>query len=147
MRERTPIPFDEAMRETFLERLAEHGNASRAARECGYKSPKTPYEWKKRNPEFAAEWQAALEMFYDSLEDEARRRSAEGTIEPVFYRGVQTGEIRKFSDTLLMFLLEGARPEKYRKNIKISADEAKDLDDAIARELAKLAATEETSIS
>ena len=34
---------------------------------------------------------------------------------PVYYQGKEVGQIRKFSDTLLIFLLKGARPETYRE--------------------------------
>ena len=47
-------------------------------------------------------------------EDEAVRRAHDGVDEPVFYQGKACGVVRKYSDTLLIFLLKGRRPEKYR---------------------------------
>ncbi len=35
-------------------------------------------------------------------------------LEPVFYKGKAIAAVRKFSDTLLIFMLKGAKPEKYR---------------------------------
>ena len=58
------------------------------------------------------------------LEEEARRRAYVGFDEPVFGSGghgigtVQVGVIRKYSDTLLIFLLKGIRPGKFRENHK-----------------------------
>ena len=49
------------------------------------------------------------------LEREARRRAVEGVEEPVgFYKGEPSAYVRKYSDTLLIFLMKGARPDKYR---------------------------------
>ena len=39
--------------------------------------------------------------------------------EPVFYHGQVCGTVRKYSDTLLIFLLKGARPDKFRDNATI----------------------------
>src|SRR5690606_18484748 len=75
------------------------------------------YRLRKEDPDFAAAWDEAMEQASDALEVEARRRAIEGWDEPVFYQGMETGMVRKFSDTLLIFLLKGARPEKYRDRI------------------------------
>ena len=58
----------------------------------------------------------AREGAADTLEAEARRRAIEGVEEPVFHKGEQVGTLRKYSDVLLIFLLKGARPERYRDN-------------------------------
>jgi hypothetical protein len=57
----------------------------------------------------------------DILETEARRRAVEGVTKPVFGslgQGMGSGEIgrvQEYSDTLLIFLMKGAMPEKYRE--------------------------------
>jgi hypothetical protein len=33
----------------------------------------------------------------------------------VFYQGEKVGTVQKYSDTLLIFLMKGVRPEKYRE--------------------------------
>ena len=48
------------------------------------------------------------------LEAEAIERATVGTPEPVYYRGRVVGYITRKSDTLLIFLLKGLMPEKYR---------------------------------
>lgn len=77
----------------------------------------TAYNWRSENPEFAQQWESAKEAGVDALEDEARRRAFEGTSEPIFHQGMECGTIQKYSDTLTIFLLKGARPEKYRERV------------------------------
>jgi hypothetical protein len=60
----------------------------------------------------------AAEEAADLLETEARRRALEGVEEPVFYQGQQCGTVHKYSDTLLIFLLKGCRPEKYVERVR-----------------------------
>jgi hypothetical protein len=40
-----------------------------------------------------------------------------GTLKPVYQGGKKVGAVREYSDTLLMFLLNGGRPEKYKHRI------------------------------
>lgn len=77
----------------------------------------TAYNWRSENQEFAAQWESAKEAGVDALEDEARRRAFEGTGKPVFHQGIECGTIQEYSDTLTIFLLKGARPEKYRERV------------------------------
>lgn len=97
----------------FLDELAASGNVLHTAEMLNL-DRRALYRLRKEDAEFAAAWDEAMEQAADALEVEARRRALEGWDEPVFYQGEQTGLIRKFSDTLLIFLLKGARPEKYR---------------------------------
>ena len=70
---------------------------------------------------FDAAFEDAMEEAADLLESEARRRAHDGVEEPVFgslggnQGSGEVGRIRKYSDTLLIFLLKGARPDKYRE--------------------------------
>lgn len=59
----------------------------------------------------------ALDIGADSLEDEAVRRARDGYDKPVYQQGQCVGQVRKYSDTLMVFLLKGARPKKYRDNV------------------------------
>lgn len=77
------------------------------------------YEWRREDTAFAGAWDEAVEAGTDYLEDEAKRRAAEGVDEPVFYQGVICGKLRKYSDTLLIFLLKARRPEKYRERSNV----------------------------
>jgi hypothetical protein len=100
--------------------LRTHGNVSEAcaAAQIGRQSA---YDWRNDDADFAAAWDEALDEAADTMEREAWRRAVEGTEKPVFGslgRGEGTGEvgrIREYSDTLLIFMLKAARPEKFRE--------------------------------
>ena len=100
-------------RQAFLAALAETGNILKSS-EIARVARRTAYDWKAADPEFADAWERALDIGADALEDEAVRRAVDGVEEPVFYQGKACGVVRKYSDTLLIFLLKGRRPEKYR---------------------------------
>jgi hypothetical protein len=101
-----------AREERFLAALRRGLSVGGAAAEAGI-SYGFAYKWRTADPGFAARWQEAYEEGTDSLEDEARRRAVEGTATPVHYGGKEIGKIHKYSDSMLMFLLRGRRPEKY----------------------------------
>lgn len=124
-------------RAAFLESLIETGgNVSRSCIVAGIGRQRV-YEWRTDDLEFATAWDEAVESGTDELEEEARRRAFAGVDEPVFYQGEECGTIRKYSDTLLIFLLKGRRPDRYRERVTIDVNK---LDSDIDRELAKLAA-------
>jgi hypothetical protein len=114
----------DAWRATFLAVLAETGNVSEAVSATTV-SRRFVYDERARNAEFAAEWDDALDQASDVMEREALRRAVEGWDEPVFGsmgQGLgsgQVGTVRKYSDTLLIFLLKGARPEKFRERTDV----------------------------
>jgi hypothetical protein len=103
----------------FLEALSVYGNATRAAAENGLAMSHLK-RLREKKGEFAAQWTEALERAADGLEDEARRRAVEGVEEPVYHQGVQVGAVRKYSDTLLIFLLKGCRPDVYRERYQVN---------------------------
>lgn len=108
----------------FLSVLAESGNV-RLASQAASVARSAVYALRASDEVFAAEWDTAQEEAADLLEQEARRRAHDGWDEPVFGsmgQGLGSGEIgtvRKYSDTLLIFLLKGARPEKYRERTDV----------------------------
>ena len=69
------------------------------------------------------------------LEDEARRRAVDGVDEPVFQQGKQVGTIRKHSDTLLIFLLKGIRPQEVSRVSGFEHPPPAELDKLIQAEL------------
>lgn len=125
-----------AKQTAFLAAYAEVGNVTAAARMAKV-SRQAHYNW-LGDPEYADKFAAASEEAVDSLEAEARRRAVQGNVEPVFQGGKQVGEIRKFSDTLLIFLLKGARPERYRERYDVRQEVV--TVDAIDAEIARLEA-------
>ncbi len=103
----------------FINTLRQNGNI-RASCEKAKINRATAYRERRSNKEFDELWGAALEDAGDTLEAEAWRRAVKGVLKPVFYQGEETGEVREYSDTLLIFLLKGAKPEKYKDRGEIS---------------------------
>ena len=104
-------------REIFLLALAETCSVTHACEHASL-SRQTVYRWRVEHPDFRTAWETALAVGADRLEDEAVRRAVEGTDKPVYQGGRQVGVIREYSDVLLIFLLKGAKPEKYRERVE-----------------------------
>lgn len=85
-------------RPVFVEALRNSGNVRYACQQAGI-DRKTAYKHRETAPEFAAQWDEALEDAIDALEVYARDRA------------------KKNSDTLLIFLLKAHRPAVYRETI------------------------------
>lgn len=90
-----------------------------ACKAAGIRSRKTAYRHRERYPVFARRWDDAIEDSNDLLETEARRRAHDGVDDPVYYKDERIDVVKKYSDTLLMFLMKANRPEKYRDNYDI----------------------------
>lgn|SRR5574341_90687 len=77
------------------------------------------YVLRHADPDFAADWDRELQQALDIMEEEAYRRAIKGCIRKkgVYYRGrkIATETMAEYSDTLLIFLLKGGRPEKFRE--------------------------------
>ncbi|KUG09386.1 hypothetical protein [Solirubrum puertoriconensis] len=111
-----------AWRKPFLEALSQSPNISRAARVAGI-SREWARQCRKADPEFAAEWEEALEEGVDSLEEACWARAKGENISYQFTKDGKsiphpvTGEPYcepVFSDTLAVTLLKAHRPEKYK---------------------------------
>lgn len=90
----------QAKKGLFLEAFVAQGTIVHAAREVGIHRD-THYQWMKEDAEYVKAFQAAQEDSVQTLEAEARRRAFAG------------------SDTLLIFILKAARPERYRERIEM----------------------------
>lgn len=127
----------------FCAALAETCNVGKACAAVGI-SRMTAYTWRKEMPDFAQAWDEAMKAGLLALEDEAHRRAFDGVDEPVFYKGDECGTIRKYSDTLAIFLLKAHNPEKYRETSKVELSGHLAVnemtDDEIRAELAALTA-------
>ncbi len=106
---RQPDGVPPGWQEAFLKHLRETGNVSAAARAAGTCRSRC-YEWRRRDQSFAAAWADALEEAADRLEIEAFRRAVTGVGEDRFFNGEVVGEVTRYSDSLLMFLLRARRP-------------------------------------
>jgi hypothetical protein len=104
--------------EKFLRKLrSTGGNVSRACKAEGL-TRSAAYAWRAVDEVFRAAWDEAVEAGLDDLEQEARRRAFKGTLKPVYYKGCEVGQIREYSDTLMIFLLKGGRPQKFRERVE-----------------------------
>ena len=100
--------------ERFLELLVSYGgNITAASEESGVPRGMI-YELEGEDPEFAVVFREAQKRGLGVLEDEARRRAFQGVARPVFHKGEECGAVQEYSDTLLIFLLKGGMPEKYK---------------------------------
>ena len=131
----------QAKKGAFLEAFARVGTITHAAEIAGIERD-THYGWLERDPAYALLYEQAEGKAADTLEREARRRAVDGIDEPVIYQGQVSGTyldmagrpvppgdpqaeafvpltVKKYSDILLIFLLKGARPEKYREGIDV----------------------------
>lgn len=77
----------------------------------------THYCWLSDDPDYKAEFERAKTVAAEILEEEAVRRAYEGVPEPVFHAGVQCGQIQRYSDRLMIFLLEGYKSGTFRRNV------------------------------
>lgn len=105
-------------KEAFLASYRQNGNITRAATDAGI-SRVTVFRWQEKDEQFAIRMRQAMEAAIDLLEEEARRRAYQGTTKPVYQGGKLVGVEQEYSDTLLIFLLKGARPAKYRDNARV----------------------------
>jgi hypothetical protein len=108
-------------RSSFLEALKATCNITRAC-EAARIGRSAVYSWRKEDPSFSDDWREALEIAGDALQDEAVRRAVEGVDRPVFQGGQLVGVVREYSDTLLVLLLKGAKPERYRDRQEVRHD-------------------------
>lgn len=106
-------------REKFLTALdEENGNVSKAL-EIAVLSRSAAYDWRKEDDDFATAWDDIVEKTTERLEAEAWRRAHDGVDRDIFYQGEKIGTETNYSDSLLMFILKGRKPEKYRENSKV----------------------------
>lgn len=112
----------------MLAAYAETGNITTACQIAEIERS-THYRWMEADEEYALRFRQAEQTAIDALEAEARRRAVEGVVEPVVSAGKHVTDIRRYSDTLLIFLLKGARPGKYRDRVDVTIDVTKIAED------------------
>jgi len=119
----------------FLQAVARTCSILRAAAIAGIDRD-NHYLWLKKDAAYAEAFALAWERGLDFLEAEAIRRATEGTTKPIFHAGKRVVDfvvdehgqpvmkdgkpvptpavVREYSDTLLMFVLNGRRSGVYR---------------------------------
>ena len=103
--------------EPFLSAVMQGASVKDAVKQVGIHLS-LPYKTRLTDEAFKTAWTEATVIGTESLEQEAARRAYHGTLEPVFYKGVECGQIRKYSDLLMIFLLKGRKPEMYREGVE-----------------------------
>jgi hypothetical protein len=111
-----PVPKSPRWRkraEIFLAQLTQGLSVAASYRIAGL-GKATVYEWRRDHPAFAQAWQDSLDEGTDAIEDEAHRRAVYGVDRPVFQGGKCVGHVTEYSDILLIMLLRGRAPHKYK---------------------------------
>jgi hypothetical protein len=83
-----------------------------AAPEAGVKR-REHYRWLEKYPGYRRAFEETRRWVADDLESLLVERAVNGTLEAVRYKGKIVGHIRRYNDSLMMFLLRGMMPEKY----------------------------------
>lgn len=134
----TQVDFQTALdykKTGFLVAFTQLGSINQAARIVQIK-PEQVRRWKKKDPVFLKLFKRAEEAITMTIEDEALRRATEGQKRIILYKGQPVlvpknlkkpnGAQKIYvehtpSDTLLMFLLRGRAPNKYRNNVDLTS--------------------------
>ena len=98
----------------FIEALAECACVDAACKRVGM-SATSAYALRRRLDAagFRQAWDHALDYGIRRLSDAAFSRALNGVAQPVFYKGEQVGERRRFDERLTMFLLRYRDPTRY----------------------------------
>jgi hypothetical protein len=97
----------------FLAALA-LSHSPRLAARAAHISPMTAYFHRRNDPEFAEQWEAAESHATDLIVGRAFQRALEGDCEPILYKGVVVGHVRRFDSRLQIEMLRAHRPDKFR---------------------------------
>ena len=103
-----------AKKKKFLDAIAKGYSVSMSCRIAHF-SKSGIQKHHAKSKAFRKAWDEAYESGADVLEDEAWRRAVEGIDEPKWYKDVEIGAVRKFSDRLLEMLLKARRPDKFKE--------------------------------
>jgi len=74
------------------------------------------------SPEYKAAFEKSELVAARTLEDEAVRRGREGVRKAIRYKGKIVGYETEYSDTLLVTMLKGALPKKYKERPILDSD-------------------------
>lgn len=98
----------------FIRALATSGCVDSACKRVGI-GKSAAYALRKRNgaESFRSAWDAALDQAIERLSDDAYSRAIHGVATPVFYKGKQIGERRRYDERLTMFLLRYRDPARH----------------------------------
>ncbi len=116
---RSGVQKGTAKKRAFLSAYAGCMTVTHAA-EAAKITRRTHYKWLEKDSEYATAFGQAKEEASDHLESEARRRAVDGVEEKIYHKGEVVGTKLNYSDTLLIFLLKGVLPHKYRDRVDMA---------------------------
>lgn len=108
--------IQEQRKKAVLESIAELASVSAACKATEVPRS-TFYQWIQDDEEFRKAYRKAARQGLKALEDEAIRRAYKGVRKPVYQGGKLVGHERRYSDTLLMFMLKALAPNKYKERV------------------------------
>lgn len=76
--------------------------------------------WMRDDPKVEAAVKDAMDTGAMGLESAAIKRAVKGVEEPVFYRDEQIGTRTKYSDSLLVKMLESRKPDMYGRRMDVN---------------------------
>ena len=106
----------------FLEAYITCGMITKSAKAAGV-SRKTHYEWMKLDDNYNKAFKEAERIAADMLEEEAVRRARDGVVQGIYHQGKEVATKLVYSDLLLMFLLKGNKPSKFKDRVETSQEE------------------------
>jgi hypothetical protein len=80
------------------------------------------YRWLDESETYRGLFARAMQQVVDALEDECTRRAVDGVTKGIYFQGDRVATERVYSDGLMMFLLRGAAPEKYRERTELKGE-------------------------
>jgi hypothetical protein len=113
-----PFPW----RAAFLAALREMPVILRACEAVGI-NRSTAWRAREADPEFAKDWDDAMEDGIDRAEQEAFRRAIEGTKKGIWHQGVLVGSETVYSDAMLGLILKGRRKKVYADRTELTGAE------------------------
>lgn len=110
------------VRVKFLQSLASYGNIAMAAL-FAQRSRQSAYDLKRRDPDFARAWQAALLLAREAAEDVLQDRAIMGVEEDIYHQGKLIGTRRRYDNRLLLAHL--ARLDKMAEQLPVQRGAAR----------------------
>lgn len=81
----------------------------------------THYSWlnhAENKEDYRIAWERVQPIAAQMVLDQAVERAAHGVEEPVFYKGEVVGFVKKYSDNVLITLLKGLIPDKFKDRVE-----------------------------
>lgn len=96
----------------FIESMRQYGIVTVAADYAGI-TRQSAHKWRRLDKAFAAQWKEAKSISFGLLEKAANERARVGWEEEVYGKGGYVGTRKRYSDTILMFLMKAGNKKRY----------------------------------